>query len=236
METPEGRYGYVGAMVKGRAATLVMQSTIYDPEVSRDDFGYNWRLIRLARCEDLTSQDWVQEPFLITKYGDTILHDMIVAPDGYIYLSYQHRGGDTFEESDAKPKLNYITRIHDDLSTDVFQPDLKGQGHRLYVDSRGQWYAVGRVEDVENLKLWRLDPDNGFNPVDEWELEGTGELNMAYALRPERSGGEGSRDTVHLMMVQREMDRNAEMFERLNVRHLSFPLPVNESVDLSVLW
>jgi hypothetical protein len=231
MELPEGRFGYVAVVVRGRSATAVMQSTQFDPEVSRTEFGYNWRLVRLARCEDLMKGEWAQRRFLMPKYGDTHLKDMIEAPDGGICLGYQHRGGDTFEEASAKPKLNYITRIMPDLSTDVFRPGLSAPVQRLYVDSRGGWYALGRAEEQERVRLMRLNPDAGFESTAEWELAGTERLDMLYTLRPERHGGDGTGDTVHLMTGPRSTDRNADPGGRLEVGHCRFDLPVASHAD-----
>ena len=231
METPEGRFGYVGAIVHGRSATTLLQSTLYDPTSAPSVNGYNWRLLRLARCRDLQVGEWVQDPFLMRSFGETHMYDMTEGRDGNIYISYKHRGGDeSFEAIANDPKPTYITRVHKDLSTDVFELDLDATGTQLFIDSAGQWYLVGRLEDAGPLHLWRLDPKAGFKPTAEWELAGTEGLQgyILHTLRPERFGGEGSGDTVHLATAARHADYEPGEPHPVTIWHAHFDLPVRE--------
>ena len=229
METPEGRFGYVGIVLHGRSATAMLQSTIYDPTSAPSHNGYNWRLVRLARCEDLREGTWTQEPFLMRSFGETHLYDMIEAPDGDICISYKHRGGDeSYDATEAGPKPTYITRVRPDLSTDVFELEMDATATRLFVDSAGSWYLVGHLPDTQTLHLWRLDPDTGFKPTAEWTLPGTESLRgyILHTLRPERFGGEGSGDTVHLVTAARHADYEPGEDHPVTIWHGRFDLPV----------
>ena len=231
MDTPEGRFGYVGIILHGRSATALLQSTIYDPESAPSHNGYNWRLLRLARCEDLRKGEWVQNPFLVPACGETHPYDMIEAPDGRIYISYKHRGGEgSFDEIAGAPKPTYITRVHNDLSTDVFELEMDAAATRIFTDSAGNWYLVGGVEGEDLLKLWRLNPENGFKPTAEWVLKGTENLKgyILHTLRPERFGGEGSGDTVHLVTAARHADYEPGDPHPVTIWHGCFDLPVGE--------
>jgi len=231
METPEGRFGYVGIVLHGRSATAMLQSTIYDPTAAPSHNGYNWRLIRLARCEDLRKGAWVQRPFLMPAFGETHLYDMIEGPDGQTYISYKHRGGEeSFEAIADDPKPTFITRVHDDLSTDVYELEMDASATRLFIDSAGQWYMVGHLPDTETLHLWRLDPEGGFKPTAEWVLNGTESLrgHILHTLRPERFGGEGSGDTVHLVTAARHADYEPGEEHPVTIWHGRFDLPSSE--------
>ena len=54
LDTPEGRNGYEGVLVRGNQAFAVLNSTINDPAHAAGG-KYSWRHVRLARCEDLSA-------------------------------------------------------------------------------------------------------------------------------------------------------------------------------------
>jgi len=229
METPEGRYGYVGILLRGRRAIALLQSTLLDPAAEPEPPHYNWRFLRLARCDDLTKGEWVQRPWLIRKFGQTRPHDLIVAPDGAVYLAYHHRGGDdSYEATQERPYAYRIARIHDDLSVDTFDPGIDPAGSRLFIDGGGRWYAVGRTDGL--LHLWRLDPDRGFQATDHWTLPGTEVLqgSILHTLRPERFGGEAGGDTVHLMTSEPDPGRFSSRAGELALWHARFDLPTRD--------
>ncbi|GAG13214.1 unnamed protein product, partial [marine sediment metagenome] len=215
-------------VIRGRSAIALLQSTIFEPAVAPELFGYSWRLLRLARCDDLTKGEWVQQPWLMRKFGQTKLNDMIVAPDGGIYVAYHHRGGDeSYEATEQLPKEYYIARIGEDLSVETFSPGFSPVSSRLFVDSAGRWYIMGRQDDA--LHMWRVDPKDNFKPTKHWDLPGTDNLKaMLHTLRPERFGGEGDGDTVHLVTGDYRRIPFDDTVDRFGLWHASFELPVNE--------
>jgi hypothetical protein len=224
--TPEGRYGYVGIILKGRKAIAVLNSAIQDRKANPNPPHYSWRHVRLARCDDLTKGEWTNKGFLMPEFGNTALNDLMVGPDGNIYLADSHNSGPTYEAMSKEPTLHYITRIKEDLSTEVFATGINAGATRILVSRAGAWYVVGRPGAGGNLHLWAVDPDNGFKPTKEWELPGTDVLQayVIHTLRPARFGGETDGDTIHLMTakylpVEKDQPAKAELW------HASFRLP-----------
>ncbi len=228
MVTPEGRFGYMGIIIRGRRAMALMQSTIFDPTAAPDEPHYNWRHLRVARCDDLTKGEWRQDILVSRPFGFTMPSDMIVAPDGEIYLAYFHRGGDdSHEATEARPYEFHIARIGMDSGSEIFKPGFEPARARLFVDSKGQWYVVGRED--EKIHLWRLDPANGFKPIKQWELFGTDNLvAVLHTLRPERFGGESDGDTVHLVSSDIRPPAFNTTVKSFGLWHASFELPVDE--------
>jgi hypothetical protein len=226
MDTPEGRYGYMGLLVRGRRALAVLNSALRDPQGNPVPPHYTWRHVRLARCDDLTHGEWHMRAWLMPEFGHTLLQDMILAPDGHIYLAYSHLSGSSFEVVDGKPLPHYVARIREDLTADVYATGLDAAATRLFVDSRGGWHVVGRPGGGGNLRLWRLDPAHGFKPVREYELPGTDVMAgyVIHTLRPERFGGEGDGDTVHLMTAGYARDERGQPVSA-DLWHAWFDLP-----------
>lgn len=229
IETPEGRYGYEGIILRGRKALTVLNSSLTDPAHS-DGRGtkYSWRHVRLARCDDLTKGEWVNKGWLMPQDGRTTLQDLIVGPDGRAYLSYSHVTAASHEalmEIGGAP--HYIARIHDDLSVDAFQTGLNASSTRLLVDSRGGWHIIGR-SGRGNLRLWGLDPERGFKPGDERQVAGTEKLEdyVIHTLRPERFGGEGDGDgdVVHLVGTPSAPDPPGKERGDVELWHVFFSL------------
>jgi len=231
IETPEGRFGYVGIVVRGRRAIALLQSTQLDPAAEPKPPHYNWRLLRLARCDDLTQGEWHQQPWLMRAFGRTRPSDMTVAPDGSIVIAYQHRGGDdSYEATQARPFELHIAQISDDLSVTTHEPGMDAESMRLFVGSDGRWYAVGRPTGQERLHLWRLDQADGFKPTAEWDLPGTEKIkgSVVHTLRPDRFGGEADGDTVHLVTSGQARVAFDDSTDHLDLWHARFDLPVNE--------
>ncbi len=201
--TPEGRYGYIGILLRGRRALAVLNSSISDPKANPDFPHWSWRHVRVASCEDLTSEPWQNRGFLMPEYGATSLQDFIEGPDGNGYLAYSHGGADTMEAWRTTPTPHYIARIGHDLSTEVFATTIDASATRILLDSKGNWYLLGRASDSE-LHLWAIDPDNGFKPTREYILPGTRKLEgyVIHPLRPDRFGGEDDGDTIHVMSAR----------------------------------
>ena len=124
-ETPEGRYGYIGIILKGRRALAVLNSALADPKAVPEPPHYSWRHVRLARCDDLRKGGWTSQGFLMPQYGDTALCDLIGGPDGRAYLAYRYRGGDSLQAVREQPMLHYIARIDHDLNTQVFATGIR---------------------------------------------------------------------------------------------------------------
>jgi hypothetical protein len=177
----------------------------------------------LARCDDLTQGQWINQPWLMPEYGDTALQDLRVGPDGNAYLSYWHRSAASLEELAQIPLRHYIARLHEDLTTEVYPTGLEAEATRLVVDSQGKWFLVGRPKSGGNLHLWLLDSAHGFQATQEYELPGTDKLQgyVTHTLRPERFGGEGNSDTVHLLNCSYASD-HAQLW------HACFNLPSQE--------
>ncbi len=230
MVTPEGRFGYMGIIIRGRKVMALMQSTIFDPIAAPEEPHYNWRHLRIARTDDATKGEWRQDILVSKPFGFTMPSDLMVAPDGEIYLAYNHRGGDdSYEATEARPLEFQIARIGMDEGSEIFTPgvDIEGGG-RLFVDSKGQWYVVGRQQD-ETLKLWRLDHTNGFKPIKQWDLPNTEKLtSMLHTLRPERFGGQANTDTIHMVSSDVKAPAFNTTVRQFGMWHASFKLPVNE--------
>jgi hypothetical protein len=199
--TPEGRYGYDGIILHGRKAVAVLNSALSDPEHVTNKPPYTWRHVRLARCEDLTQGEWKNVPWLMPEYGDTVLQDLIEAPDGAIYLAYANRTAATAAEYKTAPYHNLlIARIRSDLSAHVYTVDTQSGSNRLLIDSAGGWHVVGR-KGTGNLHLWDLDPRNGFRASNEREIAHSEGLQgyVIHTLRPARFGGQADGDIIHLL-------------------------------------
>jgi len=203
--TPEGRYGYIGIILRGRKALAVLNSALADPKAVPEPPHYSWRHVRLARCDDLTRGEWTNKGFLMPEYGDTTLQDLIEGPDGSAYLSYGYRGGSTLEDARSRPMLHYIARIKDDLSTHVFATGINASATRILVSRKGDWYLVGRASDGD-LHLWDL---RHFKPVKEYDLPATDKLEgyMIHTLDPDRFGGEDDGDTIHVVSARYVNDK-----------------------------
>ena len=228
LETPEGRYGYEGILVRGQTALAVLNSAILDKAANPVPPHYSWRHVRLARCDDLTKGQWVNKPWLMPKYGNTALQDLIRGPDGSAYLAYSHRASEgSWEEAEKAPLLHYIARIGDDLKVDTFPTGIDAASTRILVDGAKNWYLVGRPAPKKNLRLWKLDPEAGFKAVKEYELPGTDVLEgyVIHTLRPERFGGEGDGDTVHLLSVKHVYQADGKTVAHGELWHAAFDLP-----------
>jgi hypothetical protein len=200
--TPEGRYGYEGIVLRGKQAIAVLNSSLTDPEHS-DAKGtrYSWRHVRLARCDDLTQGEWIQSGWLLPQDGRTVLQDLIVGPDGDLYLSYSHVAASSHAALLAIDQVPHrIARIHADLRVETFETGLQVGAARLLVDPNGGFHLVGRW-GAGGLRLWDLDRTNGFRAGSPRELAGTDALEdyVFCTLCPERFGGESSEDTVYLL-------------------------------------
>ncbi len=220
MITPEGRYGYEGIIVRGKSAIAVLNSAIQDPKANPVAPHYSWRHVRLARCEDLTKGEWVQQSFVMPAFGGTSLQDLMRDPDGNAYLVYNNQSSDTLDGLQKAPYVEYIVRIHPDLRTDRFTPGISPGPAKLFCDRKSRWFMAGRTG--KDYHLWRLDPDKGFKPVKEWRLEGTDVLEgyVCHTLRPERFGGETDGDTIHLMTA-----KYLKAPDRAQLWHVYFSLP-----------
>jgi len=232
--TPEGRYGYIGIILKGARALAVLNSAIRDPKANPEPPHYNWRHVRLARCDDLTKSDWVQTGFLLPKYGHTGLRDFMAGPDGNAYLVYGSRAGETFEEANSADSWGYyIARIKPDLTAQVFDVPIETGVFNLFVDSKENWYVLTWTDG--ELRLWKVDPENGFKPVKEYRLGGTDKVvpGNTHALRPERFGGEGDGDTAHVFWSH-PVDENGARWapgrpaHHAQLWHAQFHLPVED--------
>jgi hypothetical protein len=200
--TPEGRYGYEGIVLRGKQAIAVLNSSLTDPEHS-DAKGtrYSWRHVRIARCEDLTKGEWIQSGWLLPQDGRTALQDLIVGPDGDLYLSYSHVAAASHEDLLAIDQVPHrLARIHDDLSVETFETGLQVGASRLLVDPGGGFHLVGRC-GAGGLRIWDLDRERGFRAGAPRELTGTDALEdyVVHTLCPERFGGESGADTVYLL-------------------------------------
>ena len=232
IEMPEGRFGYLGIIVHGRKAVILMQSTQLDPVVEPNEPHYNWRLLKLARCDDLMEGKWVTEPLAMRKFGQSLPSDMVEMPDGRILVAYKHRGGDeSYEATQEKPYAFTVSVVNpDDLSFETFTPniDVEASG-RLFLGSDNRWYLAGRPAVDAALRLWRLDAAGGFEPTAEWDLPGTDVLkSMLHTLRPDRVGGEDDGDTVHLASSDQPGVSFGDPRDRFGIIHARFNLPVKE--------
>lgn len=224
--TPEGRYGYVGILLRGKSALAVLNSAIQDPQANQTPPHYSWRHVRLARSDDLTRGSWQNVPYLMPRYGNTALQDLMVAPDRSAYLSYLHAGGNSLEETAKKAMAHCISRIRDDLSATIYSTSLSAGQGRLFSDRRRRWFLVGR-QNTPNLHLWELDAKKGFRPVREYELPGTERLQeyVIHTLRPERFGGEADGDTIHLMTADHTAAADGRGKTITRMWHAAFRLP-----------
>ena len=230
IEMPEGRFGYVGIIVRGRKAMALLKSTQLDPVVEPNEPHYNWRLLKLARCDDLMEGEWVVEPFLMRKFGNTKVCDMMERPDGRFLLAYRHRGGDeSYEATQEMPITFRVSVVDDDLKATTYEPGIDVEGGRMFLGSDGRWYFVGRPTDGEALRLWRLDEAGGYKPTAEWDLPGTEILKgMLHTLRPDRFGGEDDGDTIHLATADQPGVAFGDWRDRFDIYHARFDLPVND--------
>lgn len=200
--TAEGRYGYEGIVLRGTQAFAVLNSSLTDPDHS-DAKGtrYSWRHVRLARCDDLVKGDWIQSGWLLPQDGRTALQDLIVGPDGDLWLSCSHVAASSHAELLEIAQVPHrLARIHADLSVESFETGLQVGSARLLVDPSGAFHLVGR-SGAGGLKLWDLDRAKGFRAGAPRELAGTDALEdyVIHTLCPERFGGEGGGDTVWLL-------------------------------------
>jgi len=231
IEMPEGRFGYSGIVVRGRKAVVLLQSTQLDPAVEPNEPHYNWRLLKLAHCDDLLEGKWRVKPWLMRKFGQTQPCDMIEAPDGTMIVAYKHRGGDeSYKATQQEPYSFYIGRFGNDLSVTSYEPGIDVQPTRMFVGSDRRWYLVGRPTGQEQLHLWRLDEAGGFKPTADWALPGTEALKsgLMHTLRPDRFGGEDDGDTVHLVASDAPTAPFGQGCDRFGLLHAHFDLPVNE--------
>jgi len=230
IEMPEGRFGYVGIIVRGRRGVVLLQSTQLDPVVEPNEPHYNWRLIKLARCDDLMEGEWRVQPWLMRKFGQTKPSDMVEMPNGDLLVSYKHRGGDdSYEATQETPFASYISRIGPDLSVETFEPGIDAGSTRMFVGSDGRWYMVGRPTGAEALHLWRLDEADGFKPTADWPLPGTETLKSGvHTLRPDRFGGEGDGDTIYLVAGDRTLVPFNPAIDRFGISCARFDLPVDD--------
>jgi hypothetical protein len=228
LETPEGRYGYEGILVRGKTALAVLNSSIHDPNANPNPPHYSWRFVRLARCDDLTKGQWISKLLWKPRYGDTVMHDFIRGPDGLAYLEYSHRSDpNSWQQMSKKPLLQYIARIHDDLQVDVFPIGIQPGCVRILIDSAKTWYLVGHPALSKTFHLWKLDDKAGFKPVKEYELPGTEIFDgyMIHTLRPERFGGQSDGDTVHLMTTRHIYASDKKKIDHAELWHACFDLP-----------
>lgn len=228
LETPEGRYGYIGIVLRGRRAIAVLNSALSDPKANPDPPHYSWRHVRLVACDDLTRGQWRNTAWLMPQYGDTWLNDMILAPDGQVYLSYSYREGGTVEEARAKPMEHYIARLHDDATAEVFPTGLTQlAATRVFVSSQGRWFLLARAGGDPVLRLWELEPPPSLKPMREYTLPGTEVLQgyVIHTLRPERFGGQADGDTVHLYTASFHPRQDNPTAPENRFWHVSFRLP-----------
>ena len=225
--TPEGRYGYIGILLKGRKALAVLNSTIADPEAVPDPPHYSSRHVRLARSDDLTKGQWLQKPFLMPAYGDTHLQDFVEAPNGSAYLSYQQCSSDTsYADSQRQPLRHYIAKIKLDLTADVSPTGIEASATRILFDTHGNWYLVGRPSGGGDLHLWALDSERGFKPKKEYELPGTDKLEgyVIHTLCPARFGSQVDGNTIHLLTARYLRDEGTKP-TRAELWYARFDLP-----------
>jgi len=226
--TPEGRYGYIGIVLKGRRALAVLNSALSDPKANPDPPHYSWRHVRIAACDDLTRGDWRNTAWLMPEYGDTWLNDMILGPDGQVYLSYSYREGATLEESRAKPMEHCIARLHPGATAEIFKTGLTQLAStRIFVSSRGRWFLLARSGGEPVLRLWELEPPPTLKPMREYTLPGTEVLQgyVIHTLRPERFGGQADGDTVHLYSASFHPRENDPAAQEHRFWHVYFRLP-----------
>ncbi len=226
MPTPEGRYGYVGVIVRGRQAYALLKSTVYDFAASpMGPMHYNWRHIRLVKCDDLTKGVWTQHPWLVRRFGMTWIHDLSIGPDGHRYIFMRHRGGDeSFAATEAMPIEGSVSRWHNDLSVEQFKIPIEIEAGRMHFSQSGRCYITGRPTEGRGLRLWELSMED-FSVAGEWDLPGTEAFTtyVYHTLKPERFGGEDDGDTVHLMTAS-VGDRQLED-GLADLWHVQFDLP-----------
>lgn len=221
-ETPEHRCGYEGIILRGKKAIAVVNSSACPPvEGATINESSPWRKVRLARCDDLTKGQWTTRMWLDRDYGATGLADIYFHDDS-IYLTYSHRGADSPEEYSSSQSGNFIARISDDLSVEVYPfPQSVGAG-RILRSLSGKFYFLGR--SGSDLSLWDMDVENSFGLSNERRLVGLGDKLAGYVmhtLRPQRFGGEDDGDTIHLLntTTSSEDPNNEKLY------HASFRLP-----------
>ncbi|MFA6241859.1 MAG: hypothetical protein WC655_13075, partial [Candidatus Hydrogenedentales bacterium] len=127
VDTPEGRYGYEGILIKGNSAFAVINSSLYDPEHADAAGGrYSWRHARLIASADLRKKRWRNRPWLMPTDGRTPLQDLIQGPDGNAYLAYAHVGAASHVELAAMLATpHYIARISPELDVAEYPTGLR---------------------------------------------------------------------------------------------------------------
>jgi hypothetical protein len=225
--TREGRYGYVHVFVRGRRALALIQSTIYDFRANPVGMRvhYNWRYVRVVRCDDLTKGEWTQEPWLMPRYGRTCITDATESPDGAYRVLVRHQGGnDSFEATRAKPDEFLLATLGPDRPAETVKLDIDACAARLFFSGDGRWFMTGRPEAGGDMRLWQLDPTD-YSVLNEWELPGTAVLGGAVVrtLRPDRWGGQDDGQTVHLLSGDTGMDEMEG--DRMGMWHVQFDLP-----------
>jgi hypothetical protein len=251
LDTPEGRNGYEGIILRGNRGLAVLNSTINDPAHAAGGT-YSWRHVRLARCEDLSegleikpgkrepgaprpwsknqlsAGKWTNVRWLMPADGRTALQDFVVAPDGYAYLSYAHVSA---ESDEAMKKMaetpHYVARIHEDLTTDIYPTGLKASATRLIIDDKGKWYILGRPAAGGNLRLWAVSPERAFAPVKEYVINNTEKLEayVIHLLCPARFGGESDGNTIHILSSRVPKDAVGKELDYAELWYAEFNLP-----------
>jgi hypothetical protein len=228
--TPEGRYGYVHVLVRGRSAVALIQSTIYDFRANPVGMPihYNWRYVRVVRCDDLTKGEWTQEPWLMPRYGRTCISDATESPDGLYRVLVRHQGGnESFEATQLEPDDFMLATLAQDKPVESVTLDMDVKAARLFFSTDGRWFMTGRPVEGGDFHLWQLDPTD-YSVLNEWDLPGTAVLggDIVRTLRPDRWGGEADGDTIHLMSGAGSMADAEE--DRLAMWHVQFDLPAAE--------
>lgn len=219
-DTPEGRCGYEGIMLRGKSAFAIVNSSANPPpEGATPQTSSPWRTVRLARCDDLTKGEWVTRPWLDAPYGSTGLADMYSDGDD-IYLTYSHHAADAAETLAVTAGGNFVARIRPDMSVEAFPFPVGVGGGRIVRDAAGAFAFVGRAGD--EFHVWDMDVANEFALSNERRLAGTaGKLTnyVVHTLRPQRFGGEADEDTVHLLSTTVSEDPDNE-----TLYHVQFDL------------
>lgn len=219
-DTPEGRCGYEGIILRGKSAFAIVNSSANPPpDGATIQQSSPWRTVRLARCDDLTKGEWVTELWLDAPYGSTGLSDMIVDGDD-IYVTYSHHAAQTADALAETSGGNFIARIGQDRTVESYPFPVGVGGGRMVRDTSGAFYFVGRSGD--EFHVWDMDVADDFALSNERRLVGTHSKLMNYVvhtLRPERFGGETDGDTVHLLSTTVSDDPDRETFY-----HIQFDL------------
>jgi hypothetical protein len=107
----------------------------------------------------------------------------------------------------------------------VFETGLNVASTRIIIDANGSWHLIGRSGEGD-LRLWDLDPDDDFKPAHERKIERTARLAdyVIHTLRPERFGGAGDGDTVHLLGTPSPPDPPGKERADVELLHVRFTL------------